>query len=82
MPVVEIFTYGGGVYIFETLNAVAAWTGAGGYASMIQVVMVLGLIYATLIVAFNLDVRAWLNWFLVTTLIYMGSVHRTDPDIR
>lgn len=72
MPVVEIFTYGGGVYIFETLNAVAAWTGAGGYASMIQVVMVLGLIYATLIVAFNLDVRAWLNWFLVTTLIYMA----------
>lgn len=72
MATVEVFTYGGGVYINQVLNAVAAWSGAGGYASMLQVVMVLGLIMSTLIVAFNMNVKAWLNWFLVSTLIYMA----------
>lgn len=72
MATVEVITYGGGVYVNQVLNAVAAWSGAGGYASMIQVVMVLGLIMSTLIVAFNMNVKAWLNWFLVSTLIYMA----------
>ena len=81
---VEVFTIGGGEYIVNTLNAVAAWTGQGGYKSMIQVVMVMGLIYASLIVAFNADWRAWINWFLQATLIYMClmvprvDVHVTD----
>ena len=30
---IEIFTVGGGEYIVNVLNAVAAWTGAGGYKS-------------------------------------------------
>lgn len=72
MATVEVFTYGGGVYVNQVLNAVAAWSGAGGYASMLQVVMVLGLIMSTLIVAFNMNVKAWLNWFLISTLIYMA----------
>ena len=28
---VEIFTVGGGDYLVNVLNAVAAWTGDGGY---------------------------------------------------
>jgi conjugal transfer mating pair stabilization protein TraG len=67
----EVFTVGGGDYIVNVLNAVAAWTGGGGYASMIRVVMVMGLIYTLLIVAFSLDWRTWLNWFLQSTLIYL-----------
>lgn len=67
----ELFTIGGGEYIVNVLNAVAAWTGGGGYASMIRVVMVMGLIYTLLIVAFSLDWRAWMNWFLQSTLIYL-----------
>jgi conjugal transfer mating pair stabilization protein TraG len=67
----EVFTVGGGDYIVNVLNAVAAWTGGGGYASMIRVVMVMGLIYTLLIVAFSLDWRAWMNWFLQSTLIYL-----------
>lgn len=67
---VEVFTIGGGEYIVNTFNAVAAWTGGGGYGSLIKVVMVIGLIYALLSVAFTLNFRVWLNWFLGSTLIY------------
>ncbi|WP_147161331.1 conjugal transfer protein TraG N-terminal domain-containing protein, partial [Novosphingobium sediminis] len=47
-------------------------------------VMVIGLIYTLLIVAFSLDWRAWFNWFLGATLIYgvlvvpVTSVRITD----
>ena len=67
---VEVFTIGGGEYIVNTFNAVAAWTGGGGYGSLIKVVMVIGLIYALLSVAFTLNFRVWMNWFLGSTLIY------------
>lgn len=43
---VEIFTVGGGEYIVNVLNAVAAWTGAGGYKSLIQVALVMGMVLA------------------------------------
>ena len=81
---VEIFTTGGGEYIVNVLNAVAAWTGAGGYKSLIQVALVMGMALAVIVVAFNQDWRAWLNWFLGATLIYMClmvprmDVHVTD----
>ena len=68
---VEVFTIGGGDYIVNTLNAVAAWTGGGGYRSAIRVVMVLGLIYVLLIMAFNQDWRALIRWFLQSTLIFL-----------
>ena len=61
---VEVYTIGGGEYIVNVFNAVAAWTGGGGYKGLIQVVMILGLIYSLLVVAFTLNVRAWLNWFI------------------
>jgi conjugal transfer mating pair stabilization protein TraG len=38
---------------------------------MVQVVFVMGLIYSLLVLAFNFDWRAWLNWFLQATAIYM-----------
>lgn len=79
---VELFTVGGGEYIVNVLNAVAAWTGDGGYKSLIQVAMVMGLGYSVLVVAFNLDWRAWLNWFLQATLMYMVlMVPRMDVQV-
>jgi len=67
----EVFTVGGGEYLVNTFNAVAAWTGGGGYRSLLRVVMVMGLIYSLLVVAFTLNWRAWFNWFLQATLIYL-----------
>ena len=48
----EVFTIGGGEYIVNVFHAVAAWTGGGGYRSMLQVVMVMGFIYSLFGVAF------------------------------
>ena len=38
----EVITIGGGDYIVNVFNAVAAWTGGGGYKSMLQCVLVNG----------------------------------------
>ncbi len=67
----EVFTVGGGEYLVNTFNAIAAWTGSGGFRSLIRVVMVMGLIYALLITAMDLDWRAWFRWFIQSTLIYL-----------
>lgn len=67
----EVFTVGGGDYLVNTFNAVAAWTGSGGFKSLIRVCMVMGLIYALLVTAMDLDWRAWFRWFLQSTLIYL-----------
>jgi len=81
---VEIFTVGGGDYLVNVFEAVAAWTGNGGYKSLLQVVMVMGLGLSAITLAFNQDWRAWINWFLGATLIYSClmvprlDVHVTD----
>ncbi len=81
---VEIFTVGGGDYLVNVFQAVAAWTGNGGYKSLLQVVMAMGLGLSALTLAFNQDWRAWINWFLGATLIYSClmvprlDVHVTD----
>ena len=80
----EIFTVGGGDYLVNVFQAVAAWTGNGGYKSLLQVAMVMGLALSALSLAFNQDWRAWINWFLGATLIYTclmvprSQVHITD----
>lgn len=81
---VEIFTVGGGDYLVGVFQAVAAWTGNGGYKSLLQVVMVMGLALSAITLAFNQEWRAWINWFLGATLIYSAlmvprlDVHVTD----
>ena len=67
----EVFTVGGGEYLVDTFNAIAAWTGSGGFKSLIRVVMVMGLIYALLVTAMDLDWRAWFRWFIQSTLLYL-----------
>ena len=67
----EVFTVGGGEYLVQTFNAIAAWTGSGGFKALIRVCMVMGLIYALLITAMDLDWRAWFRWFVQSTLIYL-----------
>lgn len=67
----EVFTVGGGEYLVNTFNAVAAWSGGGGYRSLLRVVMVMGLIYSLLVVAFTMNFRVWMNWFIQSTAIYL-----------
>lgn len=79
---IEVFTIGGGEYVVNVMNAVAAWTGDGGYISLIQVVFVMGFIMSTLIVAFDAQWKAWLNWWLGATLMYLIlMVPRVDIQV-
>ena len=77
----EVFTIGGGEYIVNVLNAVAAWCGGGGFRSLLRVVMVIGLIYALLVVAFSMNWRLWLNWFLGSVLMY-GALIIPTTSVR
>ena len=82
MAAVEVWTIGGGEYIVNVFNAVAAWTGAGGYKSMIQAVIVMAFAMATMVIAFDSNWRAWINWFLQATLMYMClMVPRLDVQV-
>lgn len=67
----EIVTPGGGQHIVNVLNSVAAWCGGGGFRSMLQVVMVMGLAYALLIMALALNWKAAFHWFITATAMYM-----------
>jgi conjugal transfer mating pair stabilization protein TraG len=66
----EIITHGGGQFLYQSFNAVAAWTGGGGYRGFLQVFMIIAFLYTILIVLFNMQIKALLNWFLGTFLIY------------
>lgn len=66
----EVFTIGGGETLVNVFNSSAAWAGGGGFKSLIKVVMVMGLIHSLIMMAFNLDYKASLRWFLSSTLIY------------
>lgn len=71
---VNVITSGGGQYIVNVLNAVAAWTGGGGFRSMLQVVMVMGLAYSLLIMAFSLNWKVLFHWFLSATAMYLCMI--------
>src|SRR3546814_44174 len=68
---IEVFTVGGGEYLVNVFNAVASWSGSGGYRGLIRVVMVMAFTWALLVTAWNMDPRALLKWFMQATLMYM-----------
>jgi conjugal transfer mating pair stabilization protein TraG len=68
---IEVFTVGGGEYIVNTFNALATWSGSGGYKSLLRVVMVMGFSWSLLVVAWNMDAKSGLKWFMQATLMYM-----------
>jgi conjugal transfer mating pair stabilization protein TraG len=70
MGTVEIITIGGGQHLVAIMNAVAAWTGGGGFRGLLQVVMVIGLGYALLTMAMNLNWKVLYQWFVSSTLMY------------
>lgn len=78
---VNVITSGGGQYIVNVLNAVAAWTGGGGFRSMLQVVMVMGLGYSLLIMALSLNWKVLFNWFLSATAMYLCMIVPTTTVV-
>ena len=72
---VEVFTVGGGDYLVNVFQAVAAWTGDGGYKSLLQVVMVMGL---APVVGIPLPWISHGGSALMTNMICIGSIMAVD----
>ncbi len=80
----EIFTYGGGIYLVNIFNAVAALVYGNDYASLIKISLLFALIWVLLRLSFTQQYNIGAKWFFTYLIIYNGlflpkvTVHITD----
>jgi conjugal transfer mating pair stabilization protein TraG len=67
----EVIVTGGGAFIVDVLNAVAAFTGSGAFASLIRVVLIIGLALAAWQVAVSMNFKAGFDFLIKSTVIYL-----------
>ncbi len=67
----EVIVTGGGEFIVDVLNAVAAFTGSGAFASLIRVVLIIGLALAAWQVAVSMNFKAGFDFLVKSTVIYL-----------
>ena len=86
----EIFTLGGGTYLVDLLNAVAAITGGGAFVMLAQIAGVTGLAWALFRTAFGGSWRDNAKWLLVFICVWgalvvpkgtVRVVDRLDPAL-
>ena len=86
----ELFTLGGGVYLVDLLNAVAAITGGGAYLTLAQLAGVAGLAWILFRTAFGGSWRDNAKWVLMFTAVWgamivpratVRVVDRLDPAL-
>ena len=66
----ELFTLGGGVYLVDLLNAVAAITGGDAYLTLAQIAGVAGLAWILFRTAFGGSWKDNAKWVLMFTAIW------------
>ncbi len=80
----EVIVTGGGAFIVDVLNAVAAFTGSGAFASFIRVVLIIGLALAAWQVAVSMNFKAGFDFLIKSSVIYLvllvPSVNVTVTD--
>ena len=67
----EVITYGGGEFIRDMFNAVAAVVGMGAFASALRLSLVLGLLFVLFQTAFSLNFWTTIRWFVTSLIIYL-----------
>ena len=67
----EVIVTGGGAFIVDVLNAVAAFTGSGAFASMSRVVLIIGLALAAWQLAVSMNFKAGFDFLIKSTVIYL-----------
>ena len=86
----ELFTLGGGVYLVDLLNAVAAITGSGAYLTLAQLAGVAGLAWILFRTAFGGSWKDNAKWVLMFTAVWgamivpkatVRVVDRLDPAL-
>ena len=77
----EIFTLGGGVYLVDLLNAVAAVTGGGAYAALARIAGVAGLAWMLFRTAFGGAWRDNARWILLFAVVW-GAMIAPKTTVR
>ena len=77
----EIFTLGGGTYLVDLLNAVAAITGGGAFVLLAQIAGVSGLAWALFRTAFGGSWKDNAKWFLVFICVW-GALVAPKATVR
>ena len=86
----ELFTLGGGVYLVDLLNAVAAITGGGAFITLAQLAGIAGLAWILFRTAFGGSWRDNAKWILMFTAVWgamivpkatVRVVDRLDPAL-
>ncbi len=66
----EVFTYGGGIYLVDVFNAVAALAGSGVMESLIRLALALGLVFVLIHLVFATDFLIIVRWYVSALLVY------------
>ena len=86
----ELFTLGGGTYLVDLLNAVAAITGGGAYITLAQLAGVAGLAWVLFRTAFGGSWKDNAKWMLLFVAVWgamivpkatVRVVDRLDPTL-
>lgn len=67
----EVIVTGGGEFIVDVLNAVAAFTGSGAFGSLIEVVLIIGLAMAAWQIAVSMNFKSGLDFLIKSTVVYL-----------
>ncbi|MEM1037778.1 MAG: conjugal transfer protein TraG N-terminal domain-containing protein [Pseudomonadota bacterium] len=67
----EVVTYGGGEFVRDILNGVAALVGLGSFGSAIRLSLLLGLLFVLFQTAFNFNFWTTIRWFVTALIIYL-----------
>lgn len=67
----DIITYGGGEFVRDVLNGVAALVGTGAFGSALRLTLLLGLLFTLFQVALNQSPMVMIRWFVTTLIIYL-----------
>jgi conjugal transfer mating pair stabilization protein TraG len=87
---VEVITYGGGAFIRDMFNAVAAIVGLGSFSSILRLSLLIGLLFVLFQTAFSMNFMTTVRWFVSSLIIYLcllvpkvevQVVDRFDPGL-
>ena len=86
----EVITYGGGAFIRDMFNAVAAIVGLGSFGSILRLSLLTGLLFVLFQTAFSMNFMTTVRWFVGSLIIYLcllvpkvevQVVDRFDPGL-
>lgn len=67
----EIFTTGGGYYLYDVFNMLAAYTGSGNFRNLIQIGIVIGIGWSAVQLAFGGNLSSMMKYIMTMVVVMM-----------